>query len=59
MQFINFKKYHKSITGKKLIKKEKTKNVLLENNQPVQQCLAKRKKTLLRQLIHKRTQYTK
>ena len=65
MQFVNKNIHYKLIFGKKNNKTKKKKNrlqtsVLLENNQPVPQCLVKRKiPTEITKLIHKGAQYTK
>ena len=60
MQFED--KNHKLIPGKNYINLDKIKtSVLLKNNQPVPQCLAKSKKTPtdLPKQIYKSAQYTK
>ena len=62
MQFVNKKYYTNWYLEKNSIKKKKTKLktfILLENNQPALQCLAKRKRsTELLNLIHKSAQQT-
>ena len=63
MQFLNKTMLRTDIWKNYIWQKEKTKtSVLLETNQPVPQCLVKKKKKILKELpnkILKSSQYTK